>query len=226
MTFHTKDLKPAGQFAGQYGVKAVVYGPPGSAKTPLINTAPNPVLLACEPGMLSMRGSNVPTCQAFTPGEINDFFAWFFGSNERRKFDTLAVDSVAQMADIYLQQALKNRAHGLQAYGEMAREVMNHLRPLFYTQGIHTYLICKLGTEIINGVTMARPYFPGNQLNVDVPHLYDEILYLAKQNVPGQGQLLAFRCQQSIDVMARDRTGKLNEYEPPNFGQLVAKCMG
>jgi AAA domain len=59
-----KDLRPAGSFAQQYGVKMIAYGPPGAGKTPLINTAPRPILLIVEPGMLSMKGSTVPSWDA------------------------------------------------------------------------------------------------------------------------------------------------------------------
>lgn len=220
-------LKPAKDFAVQYGCKALVYGPPGSAKTPIINTCPRPLMLACEPGMLSMRGSNVPTFQAFTSKLIDEFFKWFLESNERKNFDTLALDSISQMADIYLQEALSgtssagNKRHGLQAYGEMATKVMNHLRPVFFTQNIHTYLICKEGTK--DG--MRWPYCPGQQLLTEVPHLFDFILHLGVQNVPGMGQTSAFRCNQSLDVLARNRTGNLNDFEQPNFGVLVKKAM-
>lgn len=217
-----QSLKPANDFAQMYGCKCIVYGPPGRAKTPLINTAPRPLLLACEPGLLSMRGSTVPTYQAFTPDAINEFFKWFHGSNERRNFDTLAVDSVSQMADIYLQTALKTNKHGLQAYGEMARATMDHLRPLFYTQFIHTYLIAK---EMITESGLRKPYFPGQQLLTEVPHLYDFILHLDIQDVPQQGQTLAFRCNGAYNVVARNRTGNLNDFEPPNFGHLVTKAM-
>jgi hypothetical protein len=215
------DLKPASQFAKLYGCKALVYGAPGSGKTPLISSAPRPVLLACEPGMLSMRGSNVPTCQAFTPAAVDDFFKWFFNSNESKNFDTLAIDSVSQMADIYLQEALKKIKHGMQAYGSMATSVMDHMRPLFFFPQKHTYLICK--QDIENG--MARPWFPGKQLNVDIPHMYDFIIHLGIKNVPGVGQIKAFQCNESYDFLARNRTGNLNDFEEPHFGKLVAKAM-
>lgn len=225
------DLKPASAFARQYGFKSIVYGPPGSAKTPIINTAPRPVLLACESGMLSMRGSNVPTCEAHTPEAIDDFFKWFFHSGETKNFDTLAIDSGSHLCEIYLISLLNgtskggNKVHGQAAYGEMARLVMNHLRPLFYTQFKHTYIIAKQEFTNLNNISYARPYFPGKYLPVEIPHLYDAILNLNVHNVPGQGQIRAFRCNGGIDMMARDRSGRLNEYEPPDFGSLVAKAM-
>jgi len=222
-----KDLKPASDHAKIYGCKAIIYGAPGSAKTPLINTAPRPILLACETGLLSMRNSNVPTYLATTTQLIDEFFKWFLNSNESKNYDTLCIDSASQLADIYLQAAMNGtsssgkKVHGLAAYGEMATSVMGHLRPLYYMAQKHAYVICKQNVE--NG--MSRPFFPGNQLNVDVPHLYDFILHLGIKNVPGAGQVKAFQCNETFDVLARNRTGNLLDYEPPHFGQLVQKAM-
>lgn len=224
---NANDLRPANEFAVQNGIKSLIYGAPGSAKTPLIGTAPRPVLLATENGLLSMKKSNVPTWQAFTPSRIDEFFKWLFNSNESKNYDTVAIDSAPQMADIYLQAALNGtsssgkKVHGLAAYGEMATAVMDHLRPLYYMQQKHTYVICK--ETDVNG--MKRPYFPGQQLNVDVPHLYDFVLHLGIKNVPQIGQTLAFQCNQTYDVLARNRTGNLNDYEQPNFSTLVQKAM-
>jgi hypothetical protein len=216
-----RDLKPAKDFANQFGVKSIIYGPPGSAKTPLINTCPRPVLLACEPGLLSLRGSNIPTYQAFTIDAIDQFFKWFFNSSETKNFDTLAIDSTSQMADTYLLQALKDNKHGLKAYGEMATQTMAHLRTLYYTREKHCYLVAKETT--VDGTK--RPYWAGQQLNVDIPHLYDLILHLGIHNVPGQGQVRSFQCNGSIDVLSRDRTGMLADYEEPHFGKLIQKAM-
>lgn len=220
-----RDLRPANDFAQMYGVKSVVYGPPGKGKTPIINTAPRPVMLACEPGLLSMKGSNVPTYPAFSGKAIDEFFKWLFHSNETKNFDTVGVDSVSQMCEVYLQEALKNNKHGMAAYGEMARNSMDQIRGLFYMPQKHTYLIAKQQVIAENGLTMRRPYFPGQQLPTEVPHLFDEILHLDTHNVPGQGQLVAFRCRGTIDVVARDRTGNLDEFEPPDFGRLITKAM-
>src|SRR5512147_1136630 len=101
------DLKPAKQFAQQFGVKTICYGPPGSAKTPTINTAPRPVLLATEPGLLSMRGSEVPTWIAPTKDKIDEFMKWFEHSSEAKNFDTLAIDSISQMCSIALESSKK-----------------------------------------------------------------------------------------------------------------------
>jgi hypothetical protein len=223
---NVNDLKPAGDFANNFGCKCMVYGPAGTGKTPIFASAPRPLLLATEPGLLSMRGSKIPTYEAYTPARVDEFFKWFFNSTETKNFDTLGIDSASQIADIYLIDAQKNNKHGLKAYGEMAENTMEHLRTLYYTRYKHTYVICKEEIKDLDGQSMRRPYFPGQVLPISVPHLYDFILRLAKTNVPGvQGETLAFQCQGSYNVLSRNRTGNLSQYEPPNFSTLVDKAM-
>lgn len=226
-----QDLKPASVFANLNGVKSIIYGPAGSAKTPIINTAPRPLLLATEPGLLSMRGSVVPTYFADNADRMDEFFAWFFQSNEVKGFDTLAVDSVSHMCELYLQDEESgtsksgNKKHGLNAYGEMANRALDQLDKLYRFPQKHMYLIAKQEIVSINGQSWRRPYYPGKKVPTEMPHKYDQILHLDIHNVPNMGQVLSFQCKQTIDTMARDRTGRLDYYEPPDFGLLVRKAM-
>ena len=228
------EIKAAREHATLFGVKALIYGPAGVGKTPIIASAPRPLLLSIEPGLLSMRNSDVPTTLAHDAKAIDDFFKWFFNSNETKAYDTLGIDSASYMASVYLLAATRgtskqgNKKHGMAAYGEMADNVMEHLRTLFYVKEKHVYLICKEEIADVDYQSLRRPYFPGNVLNTDLPYLYDFILRLGKYNsIPGAppGEHLAFQCVGNMNVLARNRTGNLNEYEPPNFSDLVNKAM-
>jgi len=227
------DLAPANQFAQQFGVKAVVYGGPGGGKTPIcVTTSPRPVALMCEPGFLSLRGSNVPTFPAFNPPRIAEFFQWFMNSNESKNFDTLVVDSISQAAEIHIdaQTGQKSKGgekkHGQQIYGEMAEVMMKYINDLYFMQAKHIILIAKQEIIDLNGMQYKRPYFPGKVLPVRVPHLFDVITNLSNHLVPGvNGPTKAFRTREDFGQMGRDRSGRLNEFEPPNMGQLIDKCM-
>ena len=137
------DLKPAGSLALKFGVKTLGYGPPGSGKTPIINTAPAPVMLVTEPGMLSMRGSKVPAFEADTPERIKEFFEWLKLSTESKKFDTVVVDSLSQLAETILKQCVKDVKDGRAVYGELSKRVMIYVEQLFFMPNKHIYLICK-----------------------------------------------------------------------------------
>lgn len=221
-------LKPAHQFAKQYGVKMLGYGPPGEGKTPLINTAPRPVLAFVEPGMLSMRNSNVPTWEADTPEKCDEFFDWVFRSPECAKnFDTICLDSASEMAEMYLRKAKGQYRNKLQAYGDMSEKVYGHLSGLYYLERKHVYLICKQGKREIGPDEVEKaPYFPGQELNVKVPHLYDLIAHISKAKIPGVvGEPLAIRCKGTYGISARERSGICAEFEPPDLSKLFAKIM-
>lgn len=219
---------PASSFAKQFGVKMVCFGPPGSGKTPLLNTAPRPVLLATEPGLLSMRGSSVPTCMATTTAQIEDFFNWLVSSTEAKQYDTVGIDSATQLAETYLAQELGkksksgNKVDGKAAYGEMSMKTHTHLTTLYYLREKHVYIICKQ-TPPGDDYPQKAPWFPGKDLNVKVPHLYDEILHLGVAAVPSVGEVMALRTKASYDVFARDRSGRLAEFEQPNLTAVFNK---
>lgn len=226
------DLRPARDFAVQFGCKAVVYGKPGAGKTPIcVNTSPRPLLLASEPGMLTLRASTCPTFTAFTGAKVEEFFTWWHGSNESKAYDTLIWDSPSQSAEQLIKEGMSgssksgNEAHGMRVYGQMARDMIKHLDKLYFQPQKHIILIAKLERMEINGSIYHRPYFPGQQLPVQVPHLFDLVTCLGDWNVPGHGEQKAFRTKEAYDYAGRDRSGALAEYEPPDVSRLIAKVM-
>lgn len=227
------DLKSASTFAQQYGVKSVVYGAPGSGKTPIVMTAPRPVLCVIEPGMLTMKNANnIPCFEANTPKLIDEFFTWVLFSPEAKSFDTVCIDSASQLAGLFLKEELnvKNngkKVHGQQAYGNMAERVFPLLEALYYLKEKHIYLIAKQAVVDENGTTTKRPYFPGKVLNTEIPHLYDEIFHVAKVQIPSQPlPVPMFRTREIYGIEApRDRSGKLDEFEPTNLTHVFNKCM-
>ncbi|QDH84429.1 hypothetical protein Axy19_004 [Achromobacter phage vB_AxyS_19-32_Axy19] len=221
------DLRPANQFAQRFGVKMVVYGPPGSGKTPLMATAPNPLLLLIEAGAGSLRNvpSNIPGYKIDNASQADEFFLWWFGSSESKQFDTLCMDSVTHLAELYLKDELPKHKHGMQAYGEMSVRTMKQLESLNDQQYKHLCLIAKMGWQDDAGVQTKTPHFPGKDLNVKVPHLFDNIAYLDRVLIPKHGEQVAMRNKAIIGIRARDRFGKLAELEPPNLAQAFAKSM-
>lgn len=221
-----KQLRPAAELVKKFGVKAVMYGGPGSGKTPLCDTAPRPVLCAVEPGLLSMRQSKTPTYEAFELAKIEEFLAWVHGSNEAKNFDTICIDSVSEMAEKILKEEQRKNKDGRAAYGQMSIRVMNILNKLYYMPNKHIYLIAKQGSFEEGGVQTLKPFFPGQDLNVKVPHMFDEILHLGLANVPNVWEpVKAIRTRSTFGIFARDRSGMLDEFEPPNLTTLFNKAM-
>lgn len=219
-------LKPVSSLAQRFGVKSLIFGGPGSGKTPLLNTAPRPVLCVIEPGMLSMRNSSIPAWEAYTPERFEEFFSWLMQSAEAKAFDTVGIDSISQLAEIYLTKMLGMHKDGRKAYGEMSRKIMEYMNALYYMPQKHIYLIAKQMSVEESGSLKRKPYFPGQDLNVKVPHMYDEILHLGMERVPQfQQPVNAIRTRETFDCVARDRSGMLDEIEEPHLEKLFTKAM-
>lgn len=238
----SSDLKPISSLAQNYGMKAVLYSGPGMGKTPMLTALPQPVALIAEPGTLSVRDAvkygHVPAWEGFTGDRIREFFEWWFKSAEARQFNSLGIDSGSQIAEIILGYELKRNKDGRRAYGEMSRQVMEWFDQLFFQPQKNVFIICKeMSVEVGKNVTkqdgvlmieptfQARPYFPGKELNVLVPHRYDSILHVEDAHIPGVGKTRAIRTAGTDEVMARDRSGKLAELEPPDLAALIRKAM-
>lgn len=219
------DLRPAGDFAQRFGVKALAYGPPGYGKTPAIITAPRPLLCLCEPGAASLKGSTVPAWEAYTVPKFTEFFRFITESAEAKNFDTVGIDSLSQLAESVVKEEMKREKHGLKAYGNMARFIMDVCEALYFMPQKHLYLVAKQGVIDEGGVMRKRPFFPGQDLNVRIPHLFDQILYVGEAVIPGVGPTAAIHSRNSPTMMARDRYGKLAEFEPVNLSYIFAKCM-
>lgn len=220
------DLVSSGTLAKSSGVKMIGYGPAGGGKTPLIATAPRPIMLATEAGLLSMRGTNVPVWQAHSYERIKEFFDWFFKSHEAKQFDTLCADSLSQVTEIVLKYHLGRNKDGRKAYGEMASDIMKWLEDLYFMPDKHIYLIGKQEIGEEEGVQTKRPYFAGQELKVKIPHLFDLIAHIAVVPIQGLAQpQRAIRTKATFGVVARDRSGKLAELEPPDLTKLFNKMM-
>jgi hypothetical protein len=220
------DLVPVSALASCHGVKGIFYGPAGNGKTPIIlTTAPRPVCCITEPGMLSVRNVHtVPAWPASTFARFKEFVDWVCGSHEARNFDTVVLDSASEAAEIKLREEAPKHKHGQKVYGAMAEEMAVQFNRLFHLPEKHVALICK---ETRNQQNQASFYFPGQALNVAVPHLYDLIARFERmpdpQN-PGK-TVIVIRTQGSLDAHCRDRGGKLAELEPAHLTYLFQKAM-
>lgn len=236
------DIKPASFFASRHGAKILTYGRAGLGKTPLLLTAGTDFLvLATEKGATSLAkaeqkaGLKMPTYEALTVKEIDDFFAWWHKSNEPKKFKGLCVDSGSEVAEIYLNENKKKINNKQRLYGMMSDWVYNIFCDLNNQKFKHLILNCKRkeyvsGSEevVIDGknekelIFQSRPYFPGQDLHFKCEHLFDLILFLELKK-SGDKLIPAFHTKNTDSYRARDRYCVLNEFEEPNYSKIIKK---
>ena len=92
-------LRSTKNFGRDAGVKVLVYGRPGAGKTRLCATAPSPIILSAESGLLSLADEDIPVQTITSIDDLNEVYAWLLGSEEAKDFKTVCLDSVSEIAE-------------------------------------------------------------------------------------------------------------------------------
>ena len=103
-----------------HNVNCMVYGESGIGKTTLLATAPSPLILSIEGGLLTLADKDVPVIEIGSFKEIDEIHTWLQESKEADKYKTICTDSLSEEAELILAEEMQKTKDGRQAYGSMA----------------------------------------------------------------------------------------------------------
>lgn len=206
------------------GVKILCYGQSGAGKTSLIPTLPNPVVLSAEGGLLSIAGADVPFIEISSMETLREAYEWLLKSDEGRGFQSVAIDSISEIAEVVLNHEKKTNKDPRAAYGAMQEQMADVIRAFRDLPGRHVYMSAKLEkTQDEMGRVLYSPSMPGNKTGQALPYFFDEVLALRVEK-DGEGNTQrALMCDSDGLWLAKDRSGKLAAWEGPDLGAVIAK---
>lgn len=209
------------------GVKLLVYGQAGAGKTTLIKTLPNPIVLSAEGGLLSLQDADLPYIEITSMEDLREAYEWCKGSKEAAGFESVALDSISEVAEVVLHYELKKSKDGRAAYGEMNSTMQELIRSFRDLPGKHVYMSAKLEkSQDEMGKILYNPGMPGKSLTQGLPYFFDEVLALrVDRDAEGITQR-AMMCDSDGLWLAKDRSGKLPIWCAPDLGEIIAKIGG
>jgi hypothetical protein len=211
------------------GVKVLIHGKAGVGKTPLAATAPNPIIIASEPGLVSLNQHEIPTAIVKSVEDFDDAYKYIAHSPDARaRFQTVFMDSGTELAEVCLTAEKKKSKDPRKAYGEMQDKIMDRFRWFRDLDGYNVCIICK-GDRVKDDMTggfIYGPMMPGQQLGKQLPFLFDIILSMEVWKDPATNIVHSYlRSQRDHQYEARDRSGTLAPFEPPNLTDIFNKVM-
>ena len=220
------NLKSTSDYAST-GVKLLVYGPAGAGKTVLIKTLPNVIVLSAEGGLLSIKDANLPYIEISSMADLQEAYAWCVSSAEASGFESVALDSISEVAEVVLAKELKASKDGRAAYGEMNVAMSEMIRSFRDLPGKHVYMTAKLEkSQDETGKMLYNPGMPGKSLSQGLPYYFDEVLALrVERDADGETQR-ALLCNTDGLWFAKDRSGALDTWEAPDLGAIINKLGG
>jgi phage nucleotide-binding protein len=220
------NVKTTGSLAAN-SVKVLVYGQAGAGKTSLVKTLPKPIVLSAEGGLLSIQDADLPYIEISDMETLREAYTWLTQSDEAKGFESVALDSISEIAEVVLNAEKKATKDPRQAYGAMQEQMADIIRAFRDLPGRHVYMSAKLEkTQDEMGRVLYAPSMPGNKTGQALPYFFDEVLALRVEK-DGEGVTQrALMCDSDGLWLAKDRSGKLEAWEAPDLGAIIAKMGG
>jgi len=217
--------------AGQNGIKAIIHGPSGSGKTYSIATLPNHdkvLVLSAEAGLLSIKetAADIDGVVINNMDELREAYVFLSGP-EGEKYETVVLDSLSEIAQQVLSAEMERHKDGRKAYGELNEIMTNLVKSFRDLPGKNVLLICqqeKLQDE--DGKIFYGPSMPGKKLAQHLPYLTDLVACVRVRKDDDGYIKRAFQFT-ALDEehLAKDRSGKLDDFEAPDWTAIFSKIL-
>lgn len=210
------------------GLNILGYGKAGVGKTKFIQTMPRPLVISSERGNLTLRSSDIPVAYIENGVDLRQVYD-FLKKDAGRTFNSVALDSVSDIAHTMLKLAKGVNTNHQKAYGDVADIVIDNMKKFRDLPGIHKYFVAQMIAvkNEVSGSFRFEPDFPGKQIGQQSPYIFDLVVNFDVYVDPETNERHHFlRCQPDQFYEAKDRSGVLDPFEKPDFSHLVTKILG
>jgi len=221
------DLKNTSGLASN-GVKILAYGESGAGKTTAVATLPSPLVLSAEAGLLSLAGKEIPYIEIDSMAMLHDAYRFIASDADAMKsIESIAIDSISEIAEIVLSAEMKNTKDPRQAYGAMIDQMGDVVRAFRDLPGRHVYMTAKCEKQQDDlGKLLYSPSMPGKKAAQALPYFFDEVLAIhIHKDAEGTTHRMFMTGSDGL-WLAKDRSGKLDIWEPVDLGALIEKIKG
>lgn len=209
-------------------VKVLVTGESGAGKTRSLGHFGNDIFIfSHEGGLLSLRDEDIAYAEVKGVEDIYEAYAWATQSEEAKKYNTIGIDSLSDLAEVVLsteKKTGKGAKDPRAAYGEMQDKMGDIIRAFRDMPGknvVFTSKVEKAATE--TGELRWVASLPGKKLTADVPYYFDEVLVVRVHKDATGAISRGFQCNDDGVWHAKDRSGRLDMWEPYDLHAIVAK---
>ena len=233
-------IQTAKSFLQDYGIKVLLTGQSGAGKTSsvksLIKAGFKPVLISAESGLLSIADSDVAVIDISRdengkPIDMKDRTAYLmtkvfpFLKEGKHDFDTVFLDSVTEVnATVmgYLNNKYPDAKDNLKKYGENS-EIMRRIVKEFRDLKFNVVLVALSSIEKDDVGRRFTTADVVGKIGQELPAMFDEVLNLQVYTDEAGNIQRRIQCQPSEFIICKDRSGKLDMFEPNDLGQIFRK---
>ena len=208
-------------------VKMLVFGDSGVGKTKLISTAPDPIIISTESGLLSIADYNFPVLVAKTLEDMHEIYELVTGP-DYMQYKTICLDSITDLAESILTNNKRGTKDGRAAYGKLNDDLGDIIRAFRDIDTHHVYMTAKQARieDANTGIAKYKSMMPGKTLVQQLPYWFDIVACLLIGEDEDGESFRYLQTQPSITHDAKDRSGKLDNPERPDLEFIFDKIIG
>ncbi|KKM73036.1 hypothetical protein LCGC14_1414500 [marine sediment metagenome] len=208
-------------------LKMVVYGNSGVGKTTFASTAPKPIILSAEAGLLSIADKDIDVISIDKWTDLHDAFDYL--KNAKHDYKTVVLDSLTELQKKHQDHLVgaSEKQMTQQQWG-INIEVLRKTCRAFRDLPMNVILIA-LASEIEqNGVSVTRIALQGKSLPNEVMGFVDLVGHMVTQERVVEDSeemkiVRAIRFQPTDTIAAKDRSDRLEIWEKPDFTKIYNK---
>lgn len=208
----------------QHRLNLFVYGMPGTGKTFIAKTAADAgyrvLVLDAESGALTIRNSDADVLPVKSIRELSDVLREL--SRPGHGYDVVVLDSLTEIQKMQINEIGGQAKMKMQTWGTIGDELRTFVRQLRDLQ-LHVIAVClSKETEDDDVGCRVRPALSGS-MKEEVASFFDLVGYAhVVRTEQGPRHRLAFTSP-GDRLVTKDRSGRLAESEPNDFGHLLKK---
>lgn len=209
-------------------VKALIYSESGFGKTWLCKTAPNPVIISAENGLLTLKDVNIPVIEISSFEDLEDAYDFVTTDERAKDFETICLDSISDIAETVLSEEKEKAGKDPRAaYGAYADKLLPMIKKFRDIPDKHVYFTAKMKriTDEFSGITAYGPAMPGQQLGQALPYVFDFCLALRIGQDEEGNNFRYLQTQADIQYICKARGGRLDESEVPDLTHIFDKAL-
>ena len=206
-------------------VKVLVYGGAGLGKTVLCSTAPNPIIISAEAGLLSISDHDIPVIEVNTVEDVMEAYSWLTENENAKKYETICLDSITEIAEVLLTQYKREEKDPRKAYGRLNDDMAHLIRSFRDIKGKNVYFTAKSikKEDESSGISLTRPAMPGATLTNNLAYWFDEVLCLRIGKTESGKEFRYLQTAPELLFDAKDRSGCLSKMEKPDLQHIFDK---
>lgn len=214
-------------------VVALIVGRSGAGKTSLAKDLPEDrtLIISVESGLLALKKYKLKTKvkEIKTMKDLKDVYLFLSQDETKKQFDNVFIDSITELGEVLLAELKTSKEYldpkmALKMYGQYNDDFTAFVKAVRDMKPYSIFFTC-LNSYEKDGLQMVEEFnFPGAKVKANIKAWFDLVMKYEIFEADGIKHRMLIT-DDSINPLAKDRSGMLDQYEKANLQAIKEKIL-